>query len=247
MPLVPGYKTHNPLRCRYTTIAPTERGLRLQKGLVLFFCALDKPKRLAIIADMTPHYITKKLTDQPWLNLYDVEYATKDGSPHHWLMCSRKDRPIEEAATPDAVVIAAIVASPKGNRLVLTKEYRVPVVDNEFGFPAGLIDENETVESTVRRELKEETGLEVTAIHHISPPVYSSTGLTDESCCMALVTAAGTPSTHLNEAHEQIEVLLYDADDIRSLLNSKNKIAAKAWGLLYHFAATGRIEFDSHF
>ena len=60
---------------------------------------------------------------------------------------------------------------------------------------------------------------------------------------MVLVTALGTPSTHLNEPHEQIEVLLYDVDDIRALLNSKNKIAAKAWGLLYHFAATGCIEF----
>ena len=193
---------------------------------------------------MADGYDIQKLTDQRWLNLYDVEYTAKDGSPHHWLMCSRKDRPIEKAATPDAVVIVPIIATPQGNRLVLTKEFRVPIDDGEYGFPAGLIDENETIESTVRRELKEETGLEVAAIHHISPPVYSSAGLSDESCCMVLVTAAGEPSTDLNEAHEQIEVLLYDVDDIRALLKSNKKIAAKAWGLLYHFATTGRIEFD---
>ena len=150
-----------------------------------------------------------------------------------------------DAVTADAVVIVAILATPQGNRLVLTKEYRVAIDDSEYGFPAGLIDENETIESTVRRELKEETGLEVATIHHISSPVYSSAGLTDESCCMVLVTAAGTPSTHLNEPQEQIEVLLYDVDDIRALLNSKTKIAAKAWGVLYHFAATRQIEFDS--
>ena len=160
-------------------------------------------------------------------------------------MCSRKDKPVEQAAVPDAVVIVAILASPEGNRLALTKEFRVPIDDGEYGFPAGLIDENETIESTVRRELKEETGLEVATIHHVSPPVYSSAGLTDESCCMVLVTAAGTASTHLNEQHEQIEVLLYDVDDIRALLNSKNKIAAKAWGLLYHLVTTRRIEFDT--
>ena len=192
---------------------------------------------------MATHYNITKLTKQPWLNLFDVAYSTKDGSPHHWLMCSRKDKPVEEAFVPDAVVIVAILAIPQGNRLVLTKEYRVAIDDSEYGFPAGLIDKNKTIESTVRRELKEETGLEVATIHHISPPVYSSAGLTDESCCMVLVTATGTPSTRLNESHEQIEVLLYDVDDIRALLNSKNKIAAKAWGLLYHFAATGCIEF----
>ena len=194
---------------------------------------------------MTTHYNIRQLSDQPWLNLFDVEYPTKDGSMHHWLMCSRKDKPVENAALPDAVVIVPILQTPGGNRLVLTKEYRVTIDDDEFGFPAGLIDENETIESTVRRELKEETGLDVATIHHVSPPVYSSAGLTDESCCMVLVTATGTASTHLNEPHEQIEVLLYDVDDIRALLNSKNKIAAKAWGILYHFAATGHIEFDS--
>jgi ADP-ribose pyrophosphatase len=194
---------------------------------------------------MATHYTITKLTEQPWLNLFDVAYSTKDGSPHHWLMCSRKDKPVEDAAVPDAVVIVPIVRTPAGNRLVLTKEFRVPIDDGESGFPAGLIDANETIESTVRRELKEETGLDVVTIHHVSPPVYSSAGLSDESCCMVLVTAAGKPSTLLNESHEQIEVLLYDIGDIRKLLKSNKKIAAKAWGLLYHFAATGRIEFSA--
>ena len=194
---------------------------------------------------MTPPYTLTKLTKKPWVNLFEVEYTTKNGSPHHWLMCSRKDNPIEDAAVPDAVVIVAILATPQGNRLVLTREFRVPIGDGEYGFPTGLIDKGESIESTVRRELKEETGLEVVRVHSISPPVYSSAGLSDEGCCMALVTATGTPSTELNEEHEQIEVLLYDVEDIAALLGSKKKIAAKAWGLLYHFAATGRIAFTS--
>lgn len=193
---------------------------------------------------MTTRYTIEKLTHQKWLNLYDVEYSGKDGSLRHWLMCSRKDKPVENAVIPDAAVIVPILSSSEGNRLVLTKEYRPAIDDDEYGFPAGLIDESETIEVTVRRELKEETGLDVAAIHHISPPVYSSAGLSDESCCMVLVTAAGRLSTHLNEPHEQIEVLLYDAQDIRALLESDKKIAARAWGLLYHFSVTGTIEFD---
>ena len=192
---------------------------------------------------MKPHDTIRKLTEQPWLNLYDVAYTAKDGSPHHWLMCSRKDKPIQQAAEPDAVYIVPILPTPQGNRLVLTKEYRVAIDDVEYGFPAGLIDPGESIESTTRRELKEETGLEVETIHHISPPVYSSAGMTDESCVMALVTAGGTPSTDLNEAHEQIEVVLFDIEDVRALLHSDKKIAGKAWGMLYHFEVTGKIEF----
>lgn len=192
---------------------------------------------------MKQDYHIEKLTDRKWLNLFDVQYLTKDGSTHHWLMCSRKDQPVKDAAVPDAVVIVPIIAAAEGNRLVLTKEYRPTIDDDEYGFAAGLIDPGESIEATVCRELKEETGLDVETIHHISPPVYSSAGLTDEACCMVLVTVSGTPSTHLNEAHEQIEVLLYDVDDIRALLKSDKKIAAKAWGLLYHFSVMRRIEF----
>ncbi|MHC5001333.1 MAG: hypothetical protein ACYTE1_11050 [Planctomycetota bacterium] len=65
---------------------------------------------------MATHYTITKLTQQPWLNLFDVAYSTKDGSPHHWLMCSRKDKPVEDAAVPDAVVIVPIVRTPAGNR-----------------------------------------------------------------------------------------------------------------------------------
>jgi len=196
---------------------------------------------------MRTHYNIHKLSDQKWLNLYDVAYTAKDGSPHHWLMCSRKDNPVESAAEPDAVYIISILPTAQGNRLVMTKEYRITIDDDEYGFPAGLIDAGETVEATTRRELKEETGLEVETIHHVSSPVYSSAGMSDESCCMVLVTASGTPSTALNETHEHIEVLLYDVNDIRALLQSGKKIAGRAWPLLYHFAAIGRIEFDTIF
>ena len=186
----------------------------------------------------------KKLTDEKWLNLYDIEYQRNNmQQPHHWLMCSRKDNPVADADKPDAVVIVAILQTPDGPRLVLTQEHRPAIGDVEYGFPAGLIDDGESIEATVKRELKEETGLDVVKICHVSMPVYSSAGLTDESCCMVLVEAAGTPSTDLNEEYEDIEVILMDVNDIRQLLKSNKKIAAKAWGLLYHFAVTGKIEF----
>ncbi len=190
--------------------------------------------------EKTP-YTMERLTDCRWLNLYELAYQRK-GQPRRWTLCSRKARPIADAGVADAVLIVPIVQTADGPRLVVTREFRAAIWDWEYGFPAGLIDDGESIEQTVRRELKEETGLSVTRVVHISPPVYSSAGLTDESCHMVLVEAAGTLSSAHNEASEEIEPMLFDISQIRELLGSSRKIAAKAWGLLYHFVVTGKIE-----
>ena len=183
-----------------------------------------------------------KLTDRKWLNLYDVAFTNKNGAESHWTAVSRKQNPITGAAEPDAVVIIPVMNTPRGKRLVVTKEFRIPIWDYEYGFAAGLIDKGHTIEQTIEKELKEETGLDLVKIIHISSPVYSSAGMTDESCCMAVVEAKGQISNEHLEASEQIEAVLMDADDIRELLASGKKISAKAWGLFYHYAALGRIE-----
>ncbi len=192
--------------------------------------------------DMNDSYKLKKLTNCDWANMFEVRFKRKAQAERSWVMCSRKDRPIEDAAKADAVVIVPTIETDEGRRLVVTKEFRVPIWDFEYGFPAGLIDDGEDMEQAVARELKEETGLELVRIRHVSAPVFSSAGLTDESCHMVLVEAKGEVSDKWLDDTEDIEVLLLDVEGIRDLLASNKKIAAKAWGLLYHYAKTGLIE-----
>jgi len=97
-------------------------------------------------------------------------------------------------------------------------------------------------DATKADELTEETGLELTRIKHISMPVFSSAGLTDESCHMVLVEAKGQVSDQWLDGNEDIKVVLLDVEGIRDLLASNKKIAAKAWGLLYHYVETGEID-----
>jgi len=191
---------------------------------------------------MMSGYKLNKLTDCNWVNLFEVRFTRKRQMDRSWLMCSRKDRPIEDAAEADIVLIVPTIDSQEGKRLVVTKEFRVPIWDYEYGFPTGLIDDGEDIASAVSRELKEETGLDLAKINHISKPVFSSAGLTDESCHMVLVEAKGNASERWSEDSEDIEVLLLDVEGIRDFLDSKKKIAAKAWGLLYHYARMGRID-----
>jgi ADP-ribose pyrophosphatase len=81
---------------------------------------------------------SKKLTNLKWLNLFNVSYVDKNGVHKIWQVASRVKEPkcvTKDFAQPDAVVMVPFHKSKK--KMVITKEYRVPLADYEYGFPAG--------------------------------------------------------------------------------------------------------------
>src|SRR4051812_14141589 len=73
-----------------------------------------------------------------WLALYETtfEYKGKEG---RWVYSSRRKN-----NNPDAVVVVPVLTG-REPKLVLIKEYRVPLQDYELHFPAGLVDDDESV------------------------------------------------------------------------------------------------------
>jgi ADP-ribose pyrophosphatase len=185
----------------------------------------------------------KKLTDLRWLNLFEIEFQNEKGGRGKWEFVSRKRHPVPGPAPlePDAVFIVPILKTPLGNRLVMLREFRVPLGDYEISVPAGLQEPGESVETTARRELKEETGLTLTKVLAVSPPVVSTAGMSDESVAIAFVECTGEPGTTGADHSEEIEVLILDYDAVVSLRRSGAKFAAKAWCLLLMFEALGEI------
>ncbi len=187
---------------------------------------------------MTAIKESRKLTHQKWLNLFDVRYVAKTGDQKSWQLASRQKEPkcvTGKYARPDAVVIVPF--HKEKDKMVITREYRVPLNDYEYGFPAGLIDAGESVEQATRRELWEETGLTVSRFIKMSPPIYSSAGMTDESVTMVYVECEGEPSNTANTEFEMIEVLLITpADAFRMCGDSTLKFDAKAWLEVSQFA-----------
>jgi len=186
---------------------------------------------------------SKKLTNLKWLNLFHVSYVDKNGDHKIWQVASRVKKPkcvTNDFAKSDAVVIVPFHKSKR--KMVITKEYRVPLADYEYGFPAGLIDEGETVQEAARRELKEETGLEITRFIKVGPSIYSSAGMTDESVSMVYIECDGDPSNDDNEGSEDIEVIFVSREEASRLCNDSSlKFDAKAWIVLINFADFGCI------
>jgi len=186
---------------------------------------------------------TQRLTDFPHLNLYRTHYEDRHGHSRVWIFASRQDPPRLVSGkwkTPDAVVIVPFHVDRK--KLVVIEEYRVALGGYQYGFPAGLIDPGETIADTCRRELFEETGLALGHILRQSPPVYSSSGITDESVAMVYVECDGTPSNAANESSEDIRTLFVGQDDAQMLCtDAHRRMDVKAWVVLSAFAQSGMI------
>lgn len=178
-----------------------------------------------------------KITDNKWLNLFQVSWSNrnKEGS---WIFTSRKESP-QENKEVDAVVIVPFY----DNRLVITREFRIPVNDYEYSFPAGLKNDNESIAECAKRELLEETGLNLTQIKLVSPVMYSSTGLSDESFVMVFCDCEGKISTEGLEASEELSIHLLDIEQIKELYkNYTVKHSCKLWPVLFLFANLGTLK-----
>ena len=186
---------------------------------------------------------TLKLSDFPYLNFYRTDYEDRHGDPKAWVFASRQDPPRLMSGqwdTPDAVVIVAYHVTLK--KLVVIEEFRVALGGYQYGFPAGLVDAGESIADACGRELFEETGLSVQRVLRQSPPVYSSSGMSDESVAMIFVECDGTPSNDANESSEDIRTLFVGQEEARALCaDASRRMDVKAWIVLSAFARFGAI------
>ena len=182
------------------------------------------------------------LAKTKFLSLYNAKYENKNGKERNWTIASRKGKDIltetlieGKEDKVDAVVIVAFHKREK--KLVLVKQFRVPINDYIYELPAGLVDKGEEAIVSLKRELKEETGLDVIEI--ISSmgrdKVYLSPGMTDESVNLVYCMCDGEISKDGLEDDEDLEPLLISKEEAKAILQSDSKIDIKCLMVLQSF------------
>ena len=166
----------------------------------------------------------KKLTDNRYLNLYELDATFRDGSRAPYYVSSRrKSAETVKAAThdnsPDGVIMCGVYGEAK-DRLVLIRQYRYPIDGYVYEFPAGLVEPGEDIVEAGIREMLEETGLTFHPVHS-TQPFFMTVGMTDESCGFVFGYCEGQPTNAHQEGSEDIQVILADRAECRRILQEE--------------------------
>ena len=120
----------------------------------------------------------------------------------------------------------AIIPFP-GNRILLVKRDTVPF-KGYWALPGGRMDPGETVEQTIVREVKEETGLDVTVVRKIGE--YIERGVKDEveyeyyPTCFLVKTVCGEIKKQESDIEE---IKLFSLNEIPEILAFEHAKMAK--------------------
>lgn len=175
----------------------------------------------------------EKVKEGKYITRYDITYKTVDEKEKVYEMISRNHNLTthEELANHPADSVVLIMHNEAGDKILLNREYRMPCGDFVYNFPAGLIDPGEEFMESARRELKEETGLDLVRVDDVLGESFSAIGFSNEKnvCVVGVAEGRFRPS---HSTVEEIEAKWYTKEEVRELLK-KEYFAARTQSYCY--------------
>lgn len=173
-----------------------------------------------------------------FLSYYEIKYNDDSGHEKTYEMVSRSTDP---AITIDTVgtklnAIVMFVFNEDQSKVLICKEFRMGTNHWVINNPAGLIDPGETPEIAAKRELFEETGLNLVEIIDTLNPSFTCSGITDELTTLIICKATGEIQGS-DSVYEDIYSEWMDKQQVKELLNDKTVImASRTQAILYMWA-----------
>lgn len=175
----------------------------------------------------------EKVRDGKYLKNYELSYENKAGRLKKFEIVSRKELKSPEDLGRQVSGVS-IVAFCEG-KMMLLREFRLSINREIFNLCAGMLEEGESIEDCISRELYEETGLSVKRIISLLPPSFSAVGFSDTKTYIAFVEAEGEFEDHTSD-NEQIQAKFYTRDEVKEMLKTQ-EFSSRSQMAAYFFAA----------
>ena len=181
----------------------------------------------------------RKIHEGKFITRYDVDYLTAQGHLKTYEIISRNKniQTLEQLQNRKADSVVMILTDESGERILVCREYRMAMAQWIYNVPAGLIDPGETPEESAKRELWEETGLQIIQIDDVLDNSYSAIGFANERNVCVFGKAAGTFRKSTSDA-EEIMPAWYTRAEVLKLLQTE-PFAARTQAYCYAWARLG--------
>ena len=151
---------------------------------------------------------------------------TKEYISNHQYFTARKDsyktptgkivNPYFVVELPECVLAVAIT---KEKKVLLIEQYRHGIQQQSIEFPGGFIDNGETPETAIVRELQEETGYTFTGYHYLGK-TYSNPGVLTNATHLFVATGGEKTGEQSLDANEEITIMLKSLEEVKTMVKS---------------------------
>lgn len=176
----------------------------------------------------------EKVKDGKYLKNYELTYINKAGKEKKYEIVSRS-----EITGPEAIgqrMSGVSIVAYHEDKMLLLREFRMGVNRFVYNLCAGMINDGESLEECIQRELYEETGLNVKKIRCILPPSFAAVAFSDVKTQIAFVDVEGSFEDHTSE-NEQITACFYNKEEVRELLETE-EFSSRAQIAAYFFTVS---------
>ena len=174
----------------------------------------------------------QKTKDGKYLKNYELTYLNKAGHEKKYEIVSHSEiaEPSQIGSRVSGMVIAAICEG----KLLLLKEFRMGVNKAVYNLCAGMIENDESMEDCIARELYEETGLKLKRILKVLPAAFAAVALSDIKNQMVFTEVEGSIEDNTSE-NEQIKAAFYTKEEVARMLENE-EFSARAQSVAYFFS-----------
>lgn len=177
----------------------------------------------------------KKTYDGKYLKIYELTYINKAGKEKKYETVSRKD--LKSVDDLGKKVSGVSIVAYQGDKMLLLKEFRMGIGKEIYNLCAGMLEDGETMEDCIRRELYEETGLKLKKIDCILPASYSAVAICDIKTNIAIAEVEGTLTNENNSVNESIKPAFYSVEELKSMIQTE-EFSSRSQFAAYHFICT---------